>query len=358
MSPISPPHTPSCSPSVKISTDPFGGRSPSESVRTSSNGISTEHRMRFDAFNSPVIQQQCSHPSATKIENATPHQTNSNSSSLPAGIPYFPIVYPGLSSMPLQGSALMPDPSLPVQSRISANPFDQPTSLIFGGREFKSFSSPGGPALYGHPAPPQSRYPNPSYPPTMPYYQSPRPGTGPSPGLGYGMGEGTGPGPSPGPGPSHMQGLTPAHTLPTSSQQLFPQHYQQQQQRNGDQRQYEQTHPVPYIPPVMHPQGQTPPNYTPPGILSPGSLRAPAPVDPFSSVDALGWGLGVKKNDPYATLEATPLSVIHSPSYTQGPRGLLGEVCRPHTYTHAQPTQQVTSSPAALSESTNPFDLY
>lgn len=389
MSPMSP--TQSCSPYPKGSSDPFGVQSPT--MRTSYNGSNMEHQMRFDAFNSPVIQHHSGHPSPSLNPSATASATASagvatdaairasesrsdnanstsihlNSSSLPASSQSNP-VHPGSSNMPLQGSALY-SPSLPVQSRISANPFDQPTSIIFGGGDMKSFSCPGvpAPALYGDLAHPQSQYPNPSYPLAMPYSQSPGPGTGPTPGPGYMMGpgsiprqnQGPSPGSGPGPGLSHQQGMTQPQLY--SPQQHQHQYQQQQlQQRNFDQRQYQMNQPVSYDAASGLPQGQRPPNLTTPGagftvLLSPGPLRAPAPVDPFSSVDALSWGLGVKKIDPYAPLDATPQSVTYSPSYTREQPRKASEMYR---HTHTQTMQLVTPLPAVVNESTNPFDLY
>jgi hypothetical protein len=370
LSPVSP--TPRCSSTLKGCSDPFTLQPPS--VRTTptstSNGSNMGHQMRFDAFSSPVIQQQSGYPSAAdgalrasepRSEKAALYSSYSNSPPLSAAGPSYP-VYTCSSNMPSQGSTVFPCPPPSVQPRVSANPFDHPTSLPFGGGEMKSFNSPGGRFLYGDPAPTQTQYPHPSYPLATPYYQPPGPGPGPSPGLGYGTGPGSAPEQSQGPSPSHLQGMTLPHTLSAPSQQFPPQHQhqlQQLQQKSFDQRQYEQNHPVSHGPAGGYPQGPKPPNITTPGIsstvrLSPGPLRAQSPVDPFSSVDALSWGLGAKMNDPCAAHTTTPRSVLCSPSHAREPSGMSSDVYRPHT----QSVQHVSSSQAAVSESTNPFDLY
>ena len=353
MSPLSP--TTGSSSSLKSCSDPFRFQPPT--VQTSGIGSSTEQQMRFNAFSSPTNQQQIV-SSFAAVESrggkAAPHSSYSNGSSLAASGLSFPM-HGGLSNVPTQGYALDPRSSFPcpppsVQSQVSANPFDSPASVDY----VKALSSTAGSGHYGEPTPRQMQYPYSSY------YQSP-------PGQGPGQGPGSAPrqvqGPSPGPSSGQVQGQSLAHTQPALSQHLTPQH-QHQNQRNFDQRQYDQSYPAPSYPPTGHLQSQRPPIFTNSGIgstvLSPGPLRAQVPIDPFSSVDALSWGLGVKKNDPNALSQvATPSSVIYSPTCTREPPKKSNE-----TYYHySQPSQHSSLShpvhpPHVVKESTNPFDLY
>ena len=109
LSPVSP--TPRCSSTLKGCSDPFTIQPPS--VRTTptstSNGSNMGHQMRFDAFSSPVIQQESGYPSAAvdgalraseqRSEKAALYSSFSNSPPLSAAGPSYP-VYTGYPICP------------------------------------------------------------------------------------------------------------------------------------------------------------------------------------------------------------------------------------------------------------------